>query len=123
MAGQQGGGQADNSLGFLYILIAIFVALLAAWFLFHAQIVWLYFAIKSAQISVVGIFTSGLSNTQQAISTINPEVVSFDQLAQVATAVGNYLKYPVAGILIMLAFILYSTSAKTAFRKTYSMNV
>ena len=36
--------------------------------------------------------------------------MSFDQLAQVATAVGKYLKYPVAGILIMLAIILYSTS-------------
>lgn len=118
---QQGGGGADNSTGVLWALVGVMCVILAVWFFLHDQLVTGYFAIKSFEISIISLFVSSLGPLQQSLETVNVSTVTFGQVANVATMVGDYLKYPVIVIMAFLAVILYSTSTKTAFRKIYSM--
>ncbi len=121
MAGQQQQGQGDNSMSLLWIIGAIFVAALVIWFLFKPQLVAGFFAIKSYEIDFISLFTTGLQGLKKALLIMDPASVTFNQVAIVANSVGQYVKYPVIIILIGLASILYFTSSKTAFCKTYSM--
>ncbi len=123
MAGQQGGGgqQSDNSMGFLWIIIAVFAGGLLVWYVYHAQIVSGIFAIKLGEIYLVSFFTDALEPTRNLIKSFDPGSVSFLEVASVSTQVGNYLKIPIALVLAILAFIMFRGSPVTRFKKTYSM--
>jgi len=122
MSGQQQGGGADNSTGILWGIAGTFIVVLITWYFLHDQIVIGYFAIKSAEIDIINLFVTGLKPLQASMQTVSPSTVTFGQLVAVANAVGDYLKYPIIVIILFLAYILYATSAKAGFRKTYSMN-
>ncbi len=118
---QQGGSNADNSTGILWGMAGIFVVILAGWFLLHDPIVKGYFAIKRFEIQIVNLFVSSLTDLRLSLATVNPSTVSFNQLLAVGTQVGELIKYPIMGLILFLAVILYTTSSKLGFRKIHSM--
>lgn len=120
-AGGGGQGQSDNSMGFLWIIVAIFAAGLLIWYAGHDIIVAIAFKIKIFEINIISLFTSSLQGLKQQILSTDPAAVDINSLGQLLTLVGNYLKIPVAVVLAALAFVLYNTSAKTRFRSTFSM--
>lgn len=119
--GGGGQGQSDNSMGFLWIIVAIFAAGLLIWYAGHDIIVAIFFKIKIFEINLISLFTSGLQGLKQQILATDPAAVDINSLGQLLTLVGNYLKIPVAIVLAALAIVLYNTSAKTRFRTTFSM--
>ena len=121
MSGQQQGGGADNSTGILWGIGAVFLVVFALWFFLHDSLVNGYFAIKSAEISLISLFVSSLEPLQQSLQSVDVANVTFAQVTAVATAVGDYLKYPVIAFLLFLAINLYTTSGKASLRKIYSM--
>ena len=125
MAGQaQQGGQADNSMGFLWIIIGLFAATLLVWYLFHDAIVTYYLKFKLLELGFIGLFTSSYDALAQGVSLIvhnNPGAVTFTQIMDISTKVGTAFRIPVAIILGGFALVLYKTSAKTRHRTVFSM--
>lgn len=119
--GQQQQGGADNSLGFLWILIALFIVVLVVWYVWHAQIVAFVFKIKLFEIAVIRLFTSALDPLKTEMETVSVASVTVSQLGQLSDIVGRYMRFPLAGVLGFFAFLLYRASAANNFRKIYTM--
>lgn len=121
MAAQQNANQPDNSLGFLWIIVAIFAAGMLIWWRGHAFITAIVFKIRLGEIALLSLFTHGLDSTRSYIQTTPFANVTIMDLINVSTAVGSYLRYPVAAILLFLAYWVFQNSANTQFRKTFNM--
>ena len=119
--GGGGGGQGDNSLGPLWVMVGIFVGSWLIWSAWHAEILWAYFKLKEFEIGVVSFFTSGLEPLQAWIETTNPAGVTFTQAVDVSTLIGEYIRYPVIALLGVFAVVVYFLNVSSRFRKTYSM--
>lgn len=119
--GQQQQGGADNSMGFLWITIALFIAVLVIWYVWHAQIVAFVFQIKLFEIAIVSLFSTGLDSLKQAIQSTPTTNITIMQLGAVSELVGKFIRFPLAGILVVLSFLLFRTSAANNFRKVYTM--
>lgn len=120
--GQQQGQQSDNSMGFLWIIVAVFAGGLLVWYVYHAQIVSMIFSIKLGEIYLVSFFTDALNQTRSLIKSFDPGSITFSEVAAVSTQVGNYLKIPIALVLAILAVVMFRGSPVTRFKKTYSMD-
>lgn len=122
MAGQGGGQQQpDNSMGFLWIIIAVFAGGMLIWYVFREQIVDAIFHVKLGEIYLVSFVTDGLEKTRQIIKSVNPATVEFSEVAAISTEVGKYIRFPIAIILAVLAVMMFRGSPVTKFKKTYSM--
>lgn len=55
------------------------------------------------------------------MQTLDPNTVNWDQMVTVMRAVGDYMRYPVICILVVLAFVLYNSNVTLKYRKTYDM--
>ena len=119
---QQGGSNQDDSLGPMWMAAAFIVAVIAIWYFGHAYIVAFVLKIKLAEAEFISIFTSSITPQIQWIKSINPASVTFKHLAEFCTIIGDYLKYPIAGILFALAAVLFFGSSTVRFRETYTTN-
>lgn len=116
---QQGGG--DNSLAPFWIVMAIFIFGWAIWAFAHEHIVAFIFEIRLLEIKLISLFSHDVLKIGNAIKNIAPADVTFDQLSDVSTQIGDYLRYPIAIILGVLAFAIYFGHATLQFKKSYSM--
>jgi len=114
-------GQADDSLSYLWILVAIFAALIGIWYFAHNYIVYGYLQLKSAEISVINLFTSRLKPVQEWIRLVPAEQVTFTKLTLAANLVGSYFRLPVAVLLFILAIILYRSDPIRKCKRAYNM--
>lgn len=125
MAGGGGGGQQqgqnDTSLDILWIIAAVVIAVVASWYFFHAYIAAFVLQIKFWEASFIGLFAQSILPLKSAILNATPKTVTLNQLWAVGTVVGNYLRYPLCAILLLLAFKIYRTSAGTRFCQRFSM--
>lgn len=121
MAAPQQQGQADNSMGYLWIVIGIFVAGFAIWYFAHDYIVYAFLKLKSAEIDIISLFTNKLNVVQNWIHLVPIHQVEFHQVALTASLVGGYLMWPFALVLLMLAFVVYRSNPVRKYKKTYSM--
>lgn len=121
MAPPNQGGQADNSMGYFWILIGIFIAVVAIWYFAHDYIVYFYLHLKSLEISLINIFTDRLQPVQRWIQVVPIQQVSFSKLATAADLVGGYFSLPVAVILAVLAVVIYRSNPTRRFRRTHNM--
>lgn len=119
--GGQGGAHADNSLAPLWITLLIFATLALLWYLFHAQIVDIIFQLKLLEAKVISLFTSAIAQDITIMKNAVPADVSFKELASMTTAIGNYVRYPVTTILVILGGILYFHNPSLRFKKTHTM--
>lgn len=121
MAPGGGGQQPDNSLGPLWIMLAICIVGGLVWYFLHAYLVFAFLKIKIIEMAVIGLFTSKLDSVQSYASTVSPAVVTFSQVHYIATSVGNYIVVPCVILMLLLAAIIYKSSSATGYRQSYNM--
>ena len=56
------------------------------------------------------------------MQTVNPGDVEFDDLVEVTSRIGEYMRYPVALVLGFLAVFLYKSNVLLRFKRTHSMD-
>lgn len=118
-----GGGGGDNSMAPVWITVLLFFTLYFIWYYFHQEIVSVILKINLVQAKF---FNFILSNPELAkkiyiMETVDPATVTWDQLNFLAQAVGNYTRYPVIIILLILAVILYMSNITLKFRRSHNM--
>ncbi len=117
--GQQ--GQPDNSMGILWIIGAIFIFGALAWYVFKKNIVSFYLTIKMWEIAAISVFTSKLDNVRAVIANTDPMKLSFNDVAMLGEAVGDYLRFPFVFLILILAFIIYYSNSTRVFKRAYDM--
>lgn len=129
-APQGGGNQGDNSAGMLWGIAAFFAAIGSIWFVFKNQIVSLYLLVKFYELEFISYISSFISHNpyyfdqlKAAIvaARINPANVSFNNLIALGAGVGDWLRYPLIVILLILAFVVYVGNTARVYRRIYSM--
>ncbi|MCP0913197.1 MULTISPECIES: type IVB secretion system coupling complex protein DotM/IcmP [Legionella] len=116
-------GSGDNSLAPVWIMVLLLLTLYIVWYVAHEYIVAFIFHINILQAKLVSFLTGGtqLANEIYLMQTIDPATVKWNQLIDLTRSVGNYVRYPIAAVLIVLAFFLYRSNITLKFRKTYDM--
>jgi intracellular multiplication protein IcmP len=128
-AGQSQGGEPDNSFAALWMTIGLFVLFAAIWYFFNIYIIRFVFFVRYYEAYLISFllpteWTQPLIKIQQFIHSTQTggyQTVTFTDMSHVSTIVGNYLRFPVALGLILLAIKLYKGNAISRFKKTYSM--
>jgi intracellular multiplication protein IcmP len=120
---QQQGGNTDNSMAPVWITILVFLAAMVTWYLAKQYIVAFVFKINLLQAKLVTPFVNDpqLNNDILLMKTLNPASVAWQQLVDLTGSVGNYTRYPIAVILVVLAIFLYQSNITLRFRKAHSM--
>lgn len=118
---QQGGG--DNSLAPVWITILVMGGMYLLWSQGHTHIVAFIFRLNLLQAELVQMFVSNpeLSNSVYVMQTIDPATVTWDQFLELTNSVGNFIRYPVILLLLLLAGLLYRSNIKMKFRKAHNM--
>lgn len=123
MAQQQQQSGSDNSMAPVWIVILLFITVYFIWALAHQYIVSFVFTINIWQARLVNLFLNNqlLANQIYLMQTLDPSTVNWDQMVTMMRNVGDYMRYPVICILVVLAFVLYNSNVTLKYRKTYDM--
>ena len=123
MAQQAQQHSGDNSLAPVWITILLLLTAYVIWYVAHAYVVSFIFYLNILQAKLVSFFTGGTQLNQEIylMQTIDPASVTWNQLIEHTRIVGNYMRYPFVGVLIVFAVILYKSNITLKFRKTYDM--
>jgi intracellular multiplication protein IcmP len=108
-------------MGMIWTVAAIFVFGAITWYIFKTQIIGFYFTVKLWEIKILGLFTNNLMDVQTYIKGSNPDKLTFDDIVKVGEAVGDYLRYPLVLIIIVMAIIVFTANSTRIFKKIYSM--
>lgn len=117
-SGQQ---QQDGSYSALWLTIGIFILVALIWHYFHAPIVNALFHVKLGEIKLMSHFVPHLREVRDIILSSPASSVSFKQLAMISTSVGNYLRYPLTLILVLLGALMYFSNPVERFRRSHTM--
>jgi len=120
-APQQQQPQGDNSLAPLWIAIFFFLLFGLIWYLFQQQIVSFILKMKYAEAMFIALFTEKvipIGNTAYAMSSVP---VPFKDLAYIVKLIGEYLRYPVAIILLIMAGVVFYGHPTMRFKRTHTM--
>ena len=125
MAAPQQSGQDDHSTAILWMVAALFVTGGVIWVLYKQIIISAYLKIKLFEIDLLHYFIPRLADTKLQILTYlsHPDQVSFQQMVNVGSIVGDYLRFPFILILFILAFVVYYGNSIRTFKRTYSMRI
>jgi intracellular multiplication protein IcmP len=117
---QQGG---DNSMAPVWITALVVVTLVFVWYLGHKHIVSFVFFVNLLQAKLVNLFIGNaqLSNEIYLMQTLDPSTVDWGQLVLLTRLVGNYMRYPITGLLVLFAILLYKSDVTLKFRKAHDM--
>ena len=118
---EQGQQQNDNSLGPLWIVIALVAGIALVWYFGHYYIALVLLKVRIVEAYFVSLFTSSIKPTLAVLERADPGSMAFADLQTISTEVGQYLAYPVAAILLALGVLLYFANVPLNFRRTYSM--
>jgi intracellular multiplication protein IcmP len=113
--------QGDNSLAPMWIIVGIFALLWMIWYFAHAQIAFVILKIRLYESYLISLFTSAIDPMVTTIKNTVPGEMSFNGLADISTAVGSYLRYPIAVVLAILGVAIYFSNPTMRFKKTYSI--
>ncbi len=118
-------GQPEGSMGILWIVAAVFVVLAVVWYVFKKAILGFYLHIKLWEIDYfLQFFTHALDDTRTYIQNIlspTAETISFQDMSDIGTAVGSYMRYPLIALTLIMAAIVFFSSSTRSFKRTYSM--
>jgi intracellular multiplication protein IcmP len=112
----------DNSLAPLWIVLCIFLLGWLLWAFFHTQIVAFLLQIKFWESRLISFVLPSMAPLPVSIHDLIPSQVQFPQLLAISREVGNYLRYPIIVILVVLAIIIYFSHINLQFKKFYNMN-
>ena len=74
-----------------------------------------------AELSLISLFTDSAAPIKHTILNADPASIEFGQVVMLCKEVGRYLSIPTTALMVLLAGVLYKTSAKNRFRKTHNM--
>ncbi len=131
-APQQGGGDQGNNAGILWTVAAIFAAGAAIWYGLKKYIVVGFLHLKLWEIDIVNTFFNSigfqkpnLENLHTLLANVlagpNPSVLTFNQILMIGQEVGNYYKYPLVVLLLILSVAVFFGNSTRVFKRTYSM--
>jgi len=120
-APQQSQGGADNSLAPLWYIIGAFIVAGIIWVYFHAQIVAVIFQIRLWEAQLISLFNGNAASLVTGIKNVSPADVKVDDIVNVSTTVGEYLRYPLAAILLVLGVAVYFGHINLRFKKIHNM--
>ncbi|MDQ8040142.1 MAG: type IVB secretion system coupling complex protein DotM/IcmP, partial [Rickettsiella sp.] len=103
------------------IIVGLFVLGWLIWSFFHVQIVEFVLIVKAWEAHLISIFLPSVATLPAEIKQLQPQQVDFSQLLDISQAVGNYLRYPIIAVLIILALFIYFGHINLQFKKTYNM--
>ncbi len=117
---QQG---TDSGMGPIWVMVLLFITVFLIWKMGHQYIVMVVFQINIWQAKLVNFFVHNeqLASLIQIMQTIDPNAVNWDQLLETTRAVGDFMRYPVVIVLLVLAVFLYQSNITLKFRKIYDM--
>ncbi|HRD69093.1 MAG TPA: type IVB secretion system coupling complex protein DotM/IcmP [Legionella sp.] len=124
MAQQQQQSQgSDNSMAPVWIIILLFVTVFFIWKLGHQHIVNFVFFINIWQAKLVNLFINSPELSQRILDmqTLDPNGVDWTTLVAMTRGVGDFMRYPVVLVLIVLAIVLYNSNITLKYRKTHDM--
>ncbi len=123
MAQQQQGGGADNSMGPIWNVVGAFLIGALIWYMGHKNIVAFMFFLTNLQAKLMHFFVGGtqLVNDIYIMETIDPASITFQQLDLLMRDVGEYIRYPVIVILVVLGVVLYRSDITLKYRRAHSM--
>lgn len=117
----QQGGQSDNHMAPIWIIVAIFAVFAIIWYFLRVTIVKGILYIKLLEIDVISMFTSSLDKTKLYIKATNPANVSMPVLVSICNQVGSYLAGLTVICLLIFSYFLYRRSIGVRFRTEYNM--
>ncbi len=113
--------QGDNSLAALWLTVLLFITCGLIWYFGHTYIVSFVYKIKLFQAEIISLFTSKLDPTIQQMRVQDLAQVTFQQMQQISTTIGDFVRYPIVIVLAILALLLYFNDVTTRYRRTYTM--
>ncbi len=118
---QQSGG--DNSMAPVWITVLLFISAFFFWKLGHKYIVAFVFSVNVLQAKLVHLVLGGtqLANEIYLMQTVDPASVEWGQMVLLMSNVGDYMRYPIVVILIVLAIYLYKSNITLKFRRAHDM--
>lgn len=123
MAQQQQQSNSDSSMGPVWIMVLLFFTVFFIWKLGHQYIVAFVFQINIWEARLVNLFVHNeqLTNLIYLMQTVDPRAIEWNQLLETTRAVGDFMRYPVVLVLIILAVILYKSDITLKFRRAHDM--
>lgn len=118
---QQQSQGGDTSLGPFWIIIGFFALALGIWYFAHEQIAAVILRVRLWEAQLISFFTDAVNREIYLINNTSPKEISFNSLAAISTAIGNYMRYPIAVILGALAVVIYFSDVNLRYKKTYNM--
>jgi len=120
---QGGGGGGDNSMAPVWIMVLLMLTIYVIWSMGHTYIVRALLYANLLQAKFINFFIDDtvLSQTIQLMENMNPNYVMWDDLVQLLTLVGDYTRYPILLILMVLAFWLYQSDVTLKYRRAHDM--
>lgn len=120
---QQQGGSGDNSMAPVWIMILLFVTAYIIWATGHQYIVAFVFKLNIWQAKLVSFFITDktLQDNIYLMQTLDPASVDWNRFLELTGSVGDYIRYPVVVILVLLAIFLYQSNITLKFRRAHDM--
>ncbi|MDP3559974.1 MAG: phosphoesterase, partial [Legionellaceae bacterium] len=113
----------DNSLFHVLVFLSSFFIAYFLWRLWHNYIVMFFFKIDILQAKLLNLFLHSPQLLQDIniMENIDPSSVDWAQLTLLNADIGEFMRYPLAGILSILAVYLYHTDITRKYHTAHSM--
>lgn len=136
---QAQGGNADNSMDFLWLIVMIVAAVVITWYFGKDYITHVVFQIKSYEITAINFVINSWAKFLQfthlplpvpqtktlvqwsAFMQSNQTVSDLNAITAVAGAVGKYICYPIAVVLASLSILVYRNNLTAKFKTIFTM--
>lgn len=117
---QQG---SDNGMAPVWITVLLFATVFVIWKFAHQYIVSFVFQLNIWPAKLVNLFLNNqaLANQIYLMQTIDPVTVDWNQLVELSRGIGDFMRYPVIGIMLFMAIFLYKSNITLKFRKAHDM--
>jgi intracellular multiplication protein IcmP len=119
--GDQGRAGEDTLL--LAAIIAVFIGafLVAAWYLFHAQIAAATISLQHGLMRAAGAFTGRYASLDAQVLAADPAAVRFGALWRLLHNVGTFYRYPAAALIALLAIACFIFNAPGQFTRNLDL--
>lgn len=120
---QQQQSSSDSGMGPIWVIVLLFLTLYLIWVTGHKYIVKFVFSLNILHAQLVNFFMPGAPLAKEVIfmQTLDPNSVDWEHMVALAEAVGDYIRYPLIVILVILAVVLYGSNPIRKFCRSHSM--
>lgn len=116
---------SDNSMAILWGTAGVFALLGIIWYVFKNQIVATFLYMKLYEVNFLSLFDeqyfAPIRSTIQTAIAAGYSQITFVQLTEIGSIVGNTMRYPFVVSLVLLGLLLYFGNTTRVFKRTYNM--